>query len=120
MVAATRRREKSARTHSGSGSLTGTGTIADPVRPLFAPANAKEYQARSGVRQFSWQPTDDGKHAIVEFVTEDRAVLTRILSDPRVLKAFDNGKQKRSDIERELKKHRKDFDVEAFSRGKAR
>jgi hypothetical protein len=65
---------------------------------------------------FSWQPSDDGKSAIVEFVARDRAAFAQILADPQLTgKVFERGKAARADIERELKKHRKDLDLDKFA-----
>lgn len=100
--------------------LTGTGTITDPIRPLFASANAKDYQRHTAITQFTWVPADDGRRAIVEFVAQDRAALAPLLRDSRVLKVFQRGKHKRGDIELELKKFRKDFDLDAFGGGKGK
>ncbi|MEJ7606921.1 MAG: hypothetical protein WKF37_11785 [Bryobacteraceae bacterium] len=96
--------------------MMGTGTYADPKRPLFAPAPAE--MGKPGVIQsFSWQPTDDGAMAIVEFVAIDRDALKAVLTDRRAVKVFEKGKDKREDIERELKIYRKDFQLDKTKRG---
>jgi hypothetical protein len=87
--------------------LTGAGNPGDPKRPLFAPL--PEQMRTSGIYEFTYQLSDDGKHAIVEFAAKDSAVLETILNDPRTVKAFKKGKDKKDDIEKELKKHKKDF-----------
>jgi hypothetical protein len=92
--------------------LTGAGTYADPRRPIFAPTGV-ESKDGSGIIEFRWTPSDDGRYAVVEFVARDRKALQPILSDPRTLKAFERGKSKKDDIERELKIFRKDFSLEA-------
>ena len=91
--------------------LTGAGTYADPKRPLFAP-NAADERTTSGIISYEWAPSDDGQYAIVEFVAKDRGALVKIASDARVLKAFEKGKVKKDDVEKELKKYRKDFKFE--------
>jgi hypothetical protein len=91
--------------------LTGAGTYADPRRPMFAPS-AAETRIGSGIIEYRWTPTDDGKYAVVEFVARDRKALAPILADARTLKAFEKGKAKKDDIERELKIYRKDFSLE--------
>jgi hypothetical protein len=69
----------------------------------------------TAIISFSWQPTDDGKSAIVEFVARDRAAFAPILADPQLTgKVFERGKAARADIERELKKHKKDLDLDRF------
>ena len=88
--------------------LTGAGTYADPKRPLFVPAAPKDL-AKSRLLSFQWKPTDDGKSAIVEFAARSRAPLLEILRDRRVIVAFEKGKAKKDDIEKELRKHRKDY-----------
>lgn len=92
--------------------LTGAGTYADPRRPMFAPTTGVESKNGSGIIEYRWTPSDDGKYAVVEFVALDRKALQPILSDPRTLKAFERGKSKKDDIERELKIYRKDFSLE--------
>jgi hypothetical protein len=89
--------------------LIGAGTPTDPIRPQYAPAPGAG-QAQSGILAFSRLPSDDGKSALVEFVARDRAALLPILSDKQ-LKAFEKGKDKKDDVEKELKKYRKDFDL---------
>jgi hypothetical protein len=91
--------------------LTGAGTYADPKRPLFAPTTTDD-QAASGIISYEWAPSDDGQYAIVEFVAKDRSALTKIANDARVLKAFEKGKVKKDDVEKELKRYRKDFKFE--------
>ena len=97
--------------------LTGAGTYADPKRPLFAPSSTRE-GGESGILSYEWAPSDDGQYAIVEFVARDRSALTKIASDARVLKAFEKGKVKKDDVEKELKKYRKDFKFEKKEGGR--
>jgi hypothetical protein len=97
--------------------LTGTGTYADPKRPLFAPSSTRE-GGESGILSYEWAPSDDGQYAIVEFVAKDRSALTKIASDARVLKAFEKGKVKKDDVEKELKRYRKDFKFEKKEGGR--
>ena len=95
--------------------LTGAGTYADPRRPIFAPA-ASETRNGASIIEYQWTPSDDGKYAVVEFVARDRKALAAIVKDSRTLKAFEKGKDKKDDIERELKIYRKDFTLEAGKR----
>ena len=76
-------------------------------RPAFAPS--PDEMRASGILEFRYQVSDDGNSAIVEFVARDKAALKRIATDSRVLQAFEKGKDKKEDIERELKRYRKDF-----------
>jgi hypothetical protein len=90
--------------------VTGAGTYADPKRPLFAPT-AEELRKGSAIVEYNWSPSDDGRYAIVEFVAHDRKALAPILEDARTVKAFEKGKSKKNDIEKELKIFRKDFSL---------
>ena len=94
--------------------LVGAGTWADPKRPLFAP-NPGEASPITG---YSWQPSDDGRFAIVEFVAAHPKDFADLLADARVAKAFRKGMHKSADIERELKKYRKDWRFETLPGGR--
>jgi hypothetical protein len=83
--------------------LTGTGTYSDPRRPLFVPS-PKEFGKPGAITGFTWQLTDDGRNAIVEFVARDNASLRHILSDSRVIRSFQKGRDKRETIQLELRK----------------
>lgn len=89
--------------------IVGAGTYKDPKRPLFAPANAAEARLPNGIRSFEWQPSDDGKLAIVEFVARNKTALRPVLTDSRVVKAFEKGKFKKEDIEKEIRKYKKNY-----------
>ena len=94
--------------------MVGTGTAADPKRPMYAPAaRTSPTAAASGIIAYSFQVSDDGRYALAEFVARDRAAFAAILADQQV-KAFTKGKDKKDDIEKELKKYKKDFDLEKF------
>jgi hypothetical protein len=97
--------------------LVGAGTYADPKRPLFAPLPS-EPSNPEGIQSFEWLPSDDGKYAVVEFVAFDRKALQPILTDARVVKAFEKGKVKKTDAESELKVYRKDFTFDAAGKAK--
>jgi hypothetical protein len=94
--------------------MVGAGTYDDPRRPMFAPVRPDPNE-RSGILGFSYQVSDDGNFALVEFVARDRAALSEILSAKRSdVKAFEKGKARRPDIEAEFRKYRKDFDLDKF------
>jgi hypothetical protein len=95
--------------------LVGSGTQDDPVRPKHAPMARAGRTAAEGIIAFGFQPSDDGKHAIVEFVALDRAALADVLDDkgPDVM-VFEKGKAKRADIEAALRRFRKNFDLDKF------
>lgn len=57
--------------------------------------------------------SDDGRFALVEFVARDRSAFQQILAD-KSLKVFDRKKDKKDDIEKELKKYKHDFDISKF------
>lgn len=88
--------------------LTGSGTFSDPIRPLLSPAGVELNEIVS----WTWQPSDDGKLAIVELVTRDRAVLRKYADDKRVIKAFERGKDTSRQIETELKVLRRTFSAD--------
>jgi hypothetical protein len=98
--------------------MTGTGSFADPVRPMYTPLPAAlkaaaTSRSRTAILGFTYALSDDGKHALVEFVARDRAAFQQILADASV-KSFVKGKDKREDIEAEFKKYKKDFDFTHF------
>ena len=78
--------------------LTGSGTHADPLRPMFAPAPSAAAN-RNGIIAYQHQVSDDGKLAIVEFVATTRAAFAPLLAstDSRV-KVFEVGRATRAEI----------------------
>lgn len=103
--------------------MVGAGTMSDPRRPLHAPlatlmspaplAGAVGSGLRTGILGYTYQLSDDGKTALVEFVAAQRDAFKDILAD-KTVKAFLKGKDKQGDIEIEFKKHKKDFDIDHF------
>ena len=96
--------------------LTGSGTFADPKRPMYAPTPAEMQQAtitRKGILGFTHVMSDDGTVALVEFVARDRAAFQQILGD-RSIKAFLRGRDRREDMEAEFLKHKKNFNFATF------
>lgn len=87
--------------------MIGAGTYADPKRPLFTPAPEDK---QSGIVAFSYVLSDDGKSAIVEIAARDAKALTPLLQSGRndVL-IFRKGKDRKEDIERELKRFKSDL-----------
>ena len=69
--------------------------------------------SRTGILGFTFVLSDDGQHALAEFVAKDRAAFQQILADTTV-KSFLKGRDKREDIEAEFKKYKKDFDFKSF------
>ncbi len=94
--------------------FTGTGTMEDPRRPLYAPSPRQMNAAsRAGILAYNFVESDDGKFALVEFVAVDRATFNQILSDSSI-KAFLKGKDKLGDVVAEFQKHKKNFDLSRF------
>ncbi len=90
--------------------IVGKGTPDDPKRPLYAPLHSKLNAAsRTAIMAYTHVTSDDGKFALVQFAARDRAAFKDILADKSV-KAFLNGRDKREDVESELKKYKADFD----------
>ena len=98
-------------------SMVGDGSAANPRRPEYAPLPPRSGEApsRAGIVAYSYQLSDDGKTALVEFVAQNRSAFAALLADTRpTVKAFEKGKAKRADIEAEFKKYKKDFDLNKF------
>jgi len=101
--------------------MIGKGTFEDPRRPQYAPlapvppsGQTKPVAApRNAILAYSHQVSDDGKYALVEFVAADRAAFQAILNDKQIT-VFEKGKASKADIEKELKKYKKDFDFDKF------
>ena len=110
--------------------LVGTGTQADPIRPMFVPAPptaAQLAQANAAVAAnpgapppsriiaFQYQLSDDGKFALVELVGSDRNALAPILNsiDARV-QAFDLAKTPITSVETAFRVFKKNFTMSKF------
>jgi hypothetical protein len=95
--------------------LVGSGAPTDPVRPKHAPHAVAGRTVPEGIIAFAFQPSDDGKHAIAEFVAIDRAALADVLDDkgPDVT-VFEKDKARRADIETALRRFKKNFDLDRF------
>src|SRR5581483_5386533 len=67
--------------------LTGTGIHDDPIRPEYAPISAGSSStlssSRSGILGWTFQITDDGKMAIVQFVAANHHAFDALLNDKR-------------------------------------
>ena len=91
--------------------LTGGGTAADPKRPKYAPwpvtTNA------NGILGFVFEPTDDGKSAVVEFVAQNRVAFSVLLAD-KTIQVFQRGSASKSSIETAIKQVRRDFSLDSF------
>jgi hypothetical protein len=91
--------------------MVGQGTPADPKRPQYAPWPPTPNPSWTAIVSYSHQVSDDGRFALVEFVARDRQAFEAIFKDKSV-KVFEKGKDKKDDIDKELKKFKKDFDIE--------
>jgi hypothetical protein len=60
--------------------LVGSGTAADPRRPLLVPAKPASSNDRSGLLAYSMQLSDDGNFALVEFVFASRVAFQNVLA----------------------------------------
>jgi hypothetical protein len=92
--------------------IVGSGTWDDPKRPQYAPLQV-DTAGRTGIIGYTYQASDDGSFALVEFVAKDPAALAPILTNPAI-KVFVKGKHNRADIESEFKKYKKDIDLDQF------
>lgn len=98
--------------------MVGRGTPEDPRRPMFVPAPREaERTAREGILAFSYQLSDDGQFALVEFVARSRAGFDLILKSARSdVKAFVRGEARKEEIEREFRRYKRDFRLDQFPR----
>jgi hypothetical protein len=60
--------------------MVGAGTSEDPRRPEYAPLPNSTTSA-DGIIAFSYQVSDDGQFALVEFVARNRAAFKELLAD---------------------------------------
>jgi hypothetical protein len=103
--------------------MIGTGTAADPIRPMFVPAPPDPSKAPDqavatappGILAFQYQLSDDGNYALVELVGADRSALAGVFdsTDARV-KVFELSKAKKNDIDKEFQKYKKAFSLDKY------
>jgi hypothetical protein len=92
--------------------LIGSGTsVADPKRPQYAPLPG--VTDPNGIVAFYFEPTDDGKSAVVEFVGRDRNAFRALFADSS-LTVYEKGRVSRTLIENAIRRVRKDFDLDKF------
>jgi hypothetical protein len=97
--------------------MIGRGTPDDPRRPMYAPL-PNSAQTREGIIAFTFQASDDGNFALVEFVARDRAGLQAILADRGVrqdVKIFEKGADNPQAIAAEFRRYKRDFDPQQLS-----
>jgi len=82
-------------------------------KPLTAAAAAAS--SRPGILAWSMLESDDGTMAIVQLVAADRHAFDLIFADKRPeIRVFEIGRDKPEAIQNELRKFRKDFDLQNF------
>lgn len=96
--------------------MVGTGTPEDPRRPMFAPLPGAS--SPDGIIAFTFEESDDGRQALVEFVARDRAAFEPIIREmSSSVRVFREGKDKRDDIEREFRRHKRNFHLDQLRVG---
>jgi len=91
--------------------LVGSGSPADPRRPKYAPWPVTQDQ--NSIVAFYFELSDDGKSAVVEFVSPNRAAFQPLFNDTSIT-LFEKGRAAKSDIEAALQRFRRDFDLDKF------
>jgi hypothetical protein len=94
--------------------MVGAGTPEDPRRPAYAPLPNSTPSA-DGIIAFSYQESDDGQFALVEFVARNRDAFKELLADSNpAIKVFFKGQDKLSDITVAFQKLKRNIDVESL------
>jgi hypothetical protein len=111
--------------------LVGTGTYHDPRRPMFTPPLGSAATALPGgaarslgfldpaqVLGYASVLTDDGQHAIVQFVARDRAAFRPMLTaDPNLVQVFERGRLPGPALLQQLQKLKKHFTFQSLEVG---
>ena len=93
--------------------VTGSGTLADPLRPEYVPDAADA--ARKGILAWSFQITDDKSMAIVHVVASNIHAFDAIRADARPeIRVFQIGKDSRAVIEQEMQKYKRGFSLDGM------
>jgi hypothetical protein len=90
--------------------MAGAGTYSDPKRPAVVPATLSG--GRESITGWRYEPSSDGRFAIVEISAPDKRAFAAVQADRRVVAAFVKGKHKRADIEKEIRKYKPDFSLD--------
>jgi hypothetical protein len=95
--------------------LTGSGTLADPKRPMYAPPpNQISPTARAGViLGYTHVLSDDGKFALVEYVARDKSAFSAILADTSI-QVWLKGRDSRAAAITAFQQHKANFDFSNF------
>lgn len=91
---------------------TGAGTMDDPKRPMYAPAQI-DPTSREGILAYQCLASDDGRLALCEFVAKDRAAFKSLLAD-RSIRSFLKGQGNIAAAIAAFKALKKDFDPDHF------
>jgi hypothetical protein len=103
--------------------MIGTGSVEDPRRPLFCPtpndfAKPPDPNHRPIIVSYRFEPSDDGRTAIVEYTGFDRVALSKVIkSEDPAFRRMDFDKSTPAEIDRELKKVKQNFDLQRFLNG---
>jgi len=74
-----------------------------------------EHPTRAGIIAFSYQMSDDGKLALVEFVALSRTAFKDLLADTNpAIKVFIKGNDKRADIEAAFQALKAGFNLDSL------
>jgi hypothetical protein len=94
--------------------VIGSGTMADPRRPLYAPAPGDVHpEKHTGILGYHFELSDNGQFALVEFVAVDRTAFQALLSDSTV-QSFVRGTNTLSNVVAAFQLLKKDFDISHF------
>ena len=96
--------------------MQGAGTLKDPRRPMYAPSPSEmDLMDGTGIIAYSFQVSDDGKFALVEFVARSRSAFQPILAskEPGV-QSFLKSQVSQAAVETQFKLLKKDFDFANF------
>jgi hypothetical protein len=102
---------------TAAASLNGAGQQPAGLTPAAGaePSAAAPISSRPGILAWSMLKSDDGTMAIIQVVAVDRHAFDSILADKRSeIRVFEIGKDKPEIIQNELRKFRKDFDLQNF------
>jgi hypothetical protein len=95
--------------------MVGRGTLDDPKRPLFMPV--RQTPGPDSFLSVTYDLSDDGNYAVVEFVAATRRAFAPILAAGRPdVKVFEPGKARKQDAEVEIRKFIKNFDADKIDK----
>jgi hypothetical protein len=104
--------------------MIGSGTYEDPRRPLFAPTRPPEkveglereesQEDPPEIVAYSFEESDDGKFAIVEFVARDRKAFQAILQSGRTdVRVFRKENLDKAEAAAEFRQFKRDFQLKS-------